>query len=313
MGESESSTSAFFDGFTWALPQAFAGPVAACRFEQGDVLYPTQSAYAAPGKGRKSSARPSGWALQVRAPARSARSAASDKEGASRRSANWVDEVELDLIDLSSGQTKRLETTQGRLWTLLWKGPRTNFEQVLTDASAPPDEPLGARMLQAQLVDGLPALAAVPAAELGAGQKPGQAQGKGRRGGASGIRFVLVVDQASDASRAKLALVEDHLRPLGDCRRLDWSPAEAKVEQADHYSPTLVLRVFQVVGTTVEAAEAALKTALYRGGQNERGASPADKTQDAAAAAPSKNDEEPVAGSADRFSVARHGLLTAFD
>jgi len=35
----------YFDGFSWALPNAFADALALCRFEQGDMLYDTRRAY----------------------------------------------------------------------------------------------------------------------------------------------------------------------------------------------------------------------------------------------------------------------------
>ena len=35
----------FLDGFLWAVPTAFSDPLAACRFEQGDILYDTKKAY----------------------------------------------------------------------------------------------------------------------------------------------------------------------------------------------------------------------------------------------------------------------------
>ena len=35
----------FFPGFSWALPAAFSDAASACKFEEGDVLYSTESAY----------------------------------------------------------------------------------------------------------------------------------------------------------------------------------------------------------------------------------------------------------------------------
>jgi hypothetical protein len=35
----------FFPKFKWAVPHAFGDALAACRFEQGDILYDTLMAY----------------------------------------------------------------------------------------------------------------------------------------------------------------------------------------------------------------------------------------------------------------------------
>lgn len=97
-----------------------------------------------------------------------------------------------------------------------------------------------------------------------------------------GVRFVFVVDLSSDASRAKATAVEDALEPLGQIERSDRRAAQLGGADPEPFHPTLVVRELVVRGATAEAAEAALKRVLYAG-----------------------------AGDAERFQLARHGLLEA--
>jgi len=95
----------FFTGMVWPVPFAFAGAVAAMRFEQGDVLYRDPSAYdSLEGKIPKGLS-----AIQVILPKRSNRAAAS----------------EVELIDLARGKSETRVLTQGKLAMAIFRGDDT--------------------------------------------------------------------------------------------------------------------------------------------------------------------------------------------
>lgn len=260
----------FFEGFSWAVPTAFAGALAAYRFEQGDVLHRDRGAYRgdAPGSLEATS-------LQVLAPPRSARAALADAEG-DRRRANFESEVTLALVDLETGRRRELETTQGRLLMTLWRGDTTWIEG---DAEAPA-VPLGAR----ELASSLDRAEAAFATALGLEDEPGSL-------------FLFVVDLASDASRVKSEAIREALAPLGAVGWRDLGPVALALDAAEAYHPALIVRGAGLPGVDVERVTEALRGALY-GGR----ASTAAESDD--------GDEAGEGASvSDRFSVARHGLL----
>jgi hypothetical protein len=262
-----------FDAFRWPLPVSFASAVFACRFEQGDVLYPDSRAY-------------DGWsgrvskglrAIQVLEPPRSARG--TPLEGDSdRRRANWASSVRISLIDLGSGECEECVLSQGKLAMALWRGD----EGWLDAERAEPDFPRTARELHGNL-----------------DQARGAAAKRFRnRRSQSGTQFILVVDLANDASCAKAALVKEQLSAAGAVEVADLSPGEAGIESPDAYHPTLVLRVFSLADRGQDSVEAELRACLYQGGSSRRIRDESDAL-------------DADASSGDRFSVGRHGLLVA--
>ncbi len=108
----------FFSGFKWAVPKAFSDAVALCRFEEGDILYDTEKAYI---DNWEKACKFIEHSLQVRYPARVGGGAS--EKGGGVFSGNWGSEVRIDLY---KNQDKvgvgQITTTQGRLYTALWKG-----------------------------------------------------------------------------------------------------------------------------------------------------------------------------------------------
>ena len=273
MSESKVSPQACFEAFRWPLPLAFAAAVAASRFEQGDVLYHDPQAFEG-----LSGTIPAGLAaIQVLRPPRSARGMQLQGEGDRRRS-NWHSEVCIALIDLETGKSEERVLSQGKLLMALWKGD----EAWLTPDHEEPEFPDTARMLHAKLTQALPAFS----------DHASQIRVR------SGSQFILVVDLAHDASRAKAASVDEQLRAAGKLDVLDLLPAAAGVEHAEDYHPTLILRGFTVEDRDLEEVEELLRTCLYQGG-----ASKEARRQGYQA--------DTKATSGDRFSVGRHGLLRA--
>lgn len=108
----------FFSGFKWAIPVAFSDAVSLCRFEEGDILYDTPKAYDDEwGKASKHIE----YSMQVRYPARVTGGAGASESGVFTN--NWKSEVRVELYKhLEKVGVGQIETTQGRLYTALWKG-----------------------------------------------------------------------------------------------------------------------------------------------------------------------------------------------
>jgi hypothetical protein len=124
----EGTNMEFFNGFKWAIPKAFAPALTVCRFERGDILYDSQEAYLQPT-----------WAdvlphltysLQVKYPIETRTSLNTgstlepdDTIKARKFNQNWHSSVELELTEYEANKkVTYIKTTQGRLYSLLWRG-----------------------------------------------------------------------------------------------------------------------------------------------------------------------------------------------
>lgn len=273
----------FFDGFSWAVPVAFAGALAGYRFELGDVLHRSRDAYAAEPPAQERRGETDALAIQVLEPPRSARGVGGDADR-DRRRASFESEVQLLLVDVGSGERRTLETTQGRLLMTLWHGDLGWIE----GEGDPPAVPLGARSLAGELA-GL--RAAFEAELFGRGDRP-----------ESGMLFLFVVDLASDASRVKAASIREALAFSDAAVWLDRTPGALGLEAASAYHPALIVRGVAMPDVDEARVTAALRGVLYGG----KAGSMEEASAEAGAAREGGEGEAPAA---DRFSVARHGLL----
>ena len=254
----------FFEGFAWPVPRAFTSAVTAFRFESGDVLYSDASSYLKRPRKPKKGLR----AIQVLERLANSAGSSSASEGEPRR-ANWESRIRVSVLDLASGKSTEVELTQGELFVLLWRGDEA---VLLAGSGEVPAMPRTARELGQSLE------AARDAILLRS--KPAR---KSRRGS----RFLFVVDESSDASRAKALTIEEGLRTLGATERLDLTPAEVGVSNAAEYHPAVRIRCLTIEEKDPAAVGEILRSRLYGGGG--------------------------AADAGDRFSVARHGLLEALD
>nr|MCS5635492.1 hypothetical protein [Myxococcota bacterium] len=230
------------EGFAWAVPRALAGAASACRFEQGDVLYRDPGAYEA-----WSGASPaSKFALQVLDPPKTARALSAESEG-NRFEANWSSAVELELTDCKSGETRRCRTTQGRLFSCLWRGD----PDQLDPEGAEPEPPLPQRELHRRLAEAQPGFQAAFRA----------LEGNGLQGG-FGL-YLSALDDSSEASRAKARAVDAALRADFDAVGLVLSPHESGLPGAAQLHPALRVQGLAMVAPEPGAVEKRLRDLLY--------------------------------------------------
>ena len=228
----------FLSGFAWPVPRAFASATAVCRFEQGDVFFDTLDGYAA------WKARRPRFHVQVLDPPRTARSVPAESEG--RFAANWSSLVTCAVRDRKASTTEVVTSTQGRLFTCLWRGDLSLLSAAPAGASEALPLPCVARDLQKHLAFALPALR----------QEPGPPS-------AGGLWFVSVVDESSEASLAKARDVESVLSARYAVTIRSLSPQEAGVPDGQDYHPALRIRGVGVEETNEDVVRGLLKQALY--------------------------------------------------
>ena len=231
----------FFENFAWAVPRALANAVGTCRFEQGDVLYSDRSGYSAwPGGQTRLRYR-----LQILDPPKTARALSSEQEG-SRFSANWASSVEYELTDRDSGESTRRISTQGRVFSCVWRGD----PEILSEDSPAPEVPLGQRELHGRLEE-VQAFVGEHLAQLG---------------GTPLCVYLSAVDESSDAARLKAQAVEACLaESFPGLVSASFGPAEAGLVTGAELHPALMLRALGAQTDEPGAVEARLREALYAG------------------------------------------------
>ena len=226
----------FFQDFAWAVPLAFADPISDCHFELGDTLYENAAAYTEPwSKNRKTF----GQAIQVLAPARGVAGKALSQDDSALND-SWHQEVKLDLHDLKKQTSKTIITTQGRLYTLLWKGD----QKVLDITTKSPKIPSPASGLKKHFSDA----ASFFQKEL----LPDPAT----------VYFCTLTDAAAGTYREKYFKMKIKLEQ-------EFSTT-SQLKQANElglgveFFPTVQVAYFEMKNTSKEAVEIALQDVLYK-------------------------------------------------
>jgi len=135
----------YYDLFSWAVPLAFSDPLALCRFEEGDTLYNTAKAYLSPWSEALKHIKHS---IQVTFPQRAVQKKMNEEEDSVFES-NWHYLLEFDVLEFENNEFKKkthIKTTQGTLYTFLWKG---DFE--IFKLRKHPSQPLTGKFLKSHL------------------------------------------------------------------------------------------------------------------------------------------------------------------
>ena len=124
-----------FTSFSWALPLAFSEPLCFCRFEEGDVIYDTHNAYIGTWA---ESLKHISYSIQINFPPRAVQKKLdknfdsvqkkSDKDSDSVFANNWRQTVTFSLTNYKTEEIKEIKTIQGKLYSFLWKGGFSFFE-----------------------------------------------------------------------------------------------------------------------------------------------------------------------------------------
>ncbi len=221
----------FFPLFKWAVPTDFSDAVNLCRFEEGDTLYDSSLAYCESWEEAKGEINHS---LQVRYPARSS-NVVKGTGGVFEK--NWSSEVRLDLYK-NLIRIKSITTTQGKLYTALWKN---NLKALEPNKSL--SIPIRLKQVMAMLKEAPHELSNYSKGHL---------------------TFVLPRDISNPVSKVKYQKVysalNPHLQPDGP---IILSPKEADFPNCENIAPTIDIVLFTVKLSDEEELAELIKSAVY--------------------------------------------------
>jgi hypothetical protein len=226
----------FFGGFSWAVQRGFRAALACCRFDQGDTLYDSSDAYDKPWEDKCSKLH---YSIQVQTNHSATPGTVDDTERAFE--ASWGDGVTVALTDHKEGETRTINTTQGRLYSVLWKGDVKLFDA----ANAAPRPPKMAGDLQRELASAAGEITKRRSTKM-----------------SGGYVFVFAVDHVSMTQVLKARTVESALRSLGEGESRTLEPGDAGL--GGDACPTVLLHSCAVATSRREQIVAALKTRLYK-------------------------------------------------
>jgi hypothetical protein len=122
----------YFDDFAWAIPIAFTDAIRTCCFQRGDTLYDTKKAYEGPWGEAKTHIS---YSIQVKSPLRTTLHKIQKEKNAAAKDkvfgSNWKQSVIFNLTDYKKNKTKEITTSQGHLYTLLWKGNHNCLDEQI--------------------------------------------------------------------------------------------------------------------------------------------------------------------------------------
>ncbi|GAV19570.1 hypothetical protein MMIC_P0517 [Mariprofundus micogutta] len=225
----------YYSSFRWAVPVAFSDAVNLCRFEEGDVFYDSPLAY---GDCWKEAGDKIGFSLQVRYPARSSTAV---KGAGAVFEKNWSSEVRIDLYE-NLTLTKSITTTQGKLYTALWKNDLKVLESKETLA------------MPIRLKHIMKLLKKAPK-ELSNYSK-------------NHLTFVLPRDMANPVSKAKYQKIKAALAECLEGDPIILSPSEAGIINCADIAPTLDVALFKVNLNSEEKLIDLIKSAVYAPSKN---------------------------------------------
>ncbi len=225
----------FLAGFNWAVPSAFIDALARCRFEEGDTLYDTPAAYGPDWGVARTKIKNS---VQVRFPSRGPTGTNEDENAVFY--SNWDSPVHVDVYEYPKvSLLRKHETTQGRLYSMLWRGDLSLLESSGSTVNPPENAKSLLKKLE-QIRD--------VAQEISKGSPV----------------FVMPYDHAGRLTHAKLATLRGILKKQTTSDPVVISCRDAGIVDAEVYSPTVGVAVFPASGMSHEGLEESVKQAFYK-------------------------------------------------
>ena len=235
-----------FPGFAWAVPTSFSAALLDCRFEEGDVLYDSAIGY----KAWSEAETQLRYSIHVLYPPPSSTRKRSDEESEDEKRSvflsNWHSSTKLVLRNWASGETTNIDTTQGRLYSVLWKGDLDIFDRN----STVPEPPL--------LID--KALAHAETVDRVLQQRIQDCEYPNR--------FILPFDPTNPTLVAKSRVVEAYLRSHFPVSIFDLCPTDCNIRTALRFAPTIAFRCFVVDCGRCEDVRDQIKLALWPRGDS---------------------------------------------
>lgn len=247
-----------FPRFKWCVPAAFSEALGQCLFTRGDILYHSVRAYEAWDQTFYASGALK-YSVQVTYPSRLTSGGTesgsvaegheeNEQKALGRFKTNWGSRVELDFRTYpEEGQLKHIITTQGRLFTMLWRG---SLDIIAPESPSPPVPLLvsDANNKKAQVLEG--AVDAFTRRIRDSAHVP--------------ILFAFAYDPTNGISAEKYRSIKLALRKVSsDIEEIRLTPEETRVAVYESYSPTLEFCCFAIADTDEGTIRKSLKKALY--------------------------------------------------
>lgn len=241
----------FFPQFKWAIPIAFCDAISVCRFEQGDILYDNIRGYDQWDEAIKFL----NYSIQIRYPERQGGTA--QKISKSVFVNNWWSKVRFEITNYKNNSVKKhVDTTQGRLFRLLWHG---NLDALDENTPEPPP-PLLLSDAKKLLKDTI-----------------GKFKEKARRKILNPFLFIIPYDPINATSEEKYLKINAQLKNTFDFFCIELSPEETGVTGWQDLSPTISFKCFAINTTDQQKIQNTLKDALYKPSSNNKKATDSKK------------------------------------
>ena len=232
----------FFSRFSWAVPTVFSDAIANCKFEEGDILYDTQFAYREWEKAKNSIK----YYIKVKSPKRTMKVTKGDSESVAL--ANWQSEVRIELkINSSNSAAQLIRTTQGKLFTMFWKGD----VNILNEDKSDPTPPLFLKDVKDLIKDKTE-------------KKIFESRVVERCRVPKNVNyFLMIYDPTNKVSREHNLNIKSALEEKYDCQIFQVSPEEAGIIKSEKISPVISVKVYVIKNSEYTDIYETLKKVLY--------------------------------------------------
>jgi len=235
----------YFIGFKWALPKSFADALSKCLFEVGDVIYDNPQAYALSWGEAKNHINNS---IQIKSIS-AINILLEDKNNESVFLENWDSEVVFDFYSYPSLSKKEIKSTQGRLYSFLWKGD----EQYILTNTSHVEKPI---MLK----------------KVFKNNSDYQSEITKKVNSKSDFIFYFPIDVATESYNEKTQKIIRSFKH--NCNSItynlkSYTPQELNLNLSIAFCPTIQFIVFEINGSSIVINEA-LKSALYTPSKNKK-------------------------------------------
>lgn len=229
----------FFKSFKWAVPAAFSDAISMCAFNEGDFLYDSVAAYEEPWL---SAVQKIDYSLQVKY----VEGFSLSREGTEAQQflINWNSRIRVDLFrEQERVYPGQIETTQGRLYTMLWKGAIT----ILDEQTTAPIPPVLIRDITKRL---------------------GEVTLDVSTNNIDATAFMMCRDNTNPVSREKYQKIYQKLNKFLSSEPQFQTPIQVGFKNADLIAPTIEIAIFKTTGITASAVHDLVKCAVYSPAKN---------------------------------------------
>ncbi len=233
----------YIDDFHWAVPKAYINALTLCLFGKGDILYSNSSGYKAWGDASAGTE-----CIQVKtAPVTdyivNSNDVLSTQQAATSNykvfKSNWDKELTIEIFKLESMEKETITTTQGHLFSFLWKGDR-DFLSSETNHTVPL---MPGKIKLTKYIDSIKKA-------LGETDK-------------NDVIFVMPYSLLNSVLASKFLNLRNKIKKEFKFNEVDISLQEAGIDEYQSYLPTTRLKCFVANTTRIEGFRDIVKEALW--------------------------------------------------